>query len=182
MRLFIALLFKKEKREILHDMLMEVKAICSSGQFTTKDNLHLTLVYIGEADEALLAGIKRKLGEIRLDAFRYTTNRIKYFKKSSEQLIVYLGIDKSHDLERLFHHTRRKLKEAGCHCPSQNYTPHITFGRKVKVSKNGSLHNIYTNPLTLEAERISIMESKRVDQKLVYEELYSIPLQKKTQV
>lgn len=181
MRLFIALLFEAKKKSILYDMLAEVRSITSSGQFTTKDNLHLTLVYVGEASETLLAEIKQKLGEIRLDAFSYTTNRIKYFKKSSEQLIVYLGVDKSSDLERLFYHTRRKLKEAGCLCPSQKYTPHITFGRKVKVSTNGSLHNIYTNPLTLKADRISIMESKRVDQKLVYEELYSIPLQQKTQ-
>ncbi|MDY0139036.1 MAG: 2'-5' RNA ligase family protein, partial [Candidatus Izemoplasmatales bacterium] len=53
---------------------------------------------------------------------------------------------------------------------SDNFTPHITLGRKVKISKEDLL-DILVDEVEVEFDRISIMESKRVDGDLIYEEL-----------
>jgi 2'-5' RNA ligase len=176
MRTFIALLFEDEPRDIIHDITGEIRVISESGSFTNKNNLHLTIVYIGETSAEELEVMKKKLSEIEIKKFDYKTNRIKYFKKSNSRIIVYLGVDKIEPLENLYNNVRIKLKESGLNLHSEKYTPHITLGRQVKVKKNESLHNVYCNSLDLKATSISIMESKRVNDRLIYEELYRIPL------
>lgn len=176
MRVFIALLFENEKRDIINDILGEVRLISGSGNFTAKKNLHLTVLYIGETSSEKLEEIKAVLSGLIIDKFDYKTNRIKYFRKQTSSLIVYLGVEKIEALENLYHEIRHRLKKVDLEFPNKKYTPHITLGRKVKIKKNKSLHNIYTSPLDLKASKISIMESKRVNDKLVYEELFSIPL------
>lgn len=176
MRIFIALLFENEKRDIINDILGEVRGISDSGNFTSKNNLHLTIQYIGETSEAVLSKIKDNLCKFNFSKFDYETNRIKYFKKSNSRIIVYLGVDKTEYLEDLYHKVRAELRNAGCELQSGKFTPHITLGRQVKINKNKSIHNVYCNKLLLHASKISVMESKRVNNKLVYEELFNIPL------
>ena len=176
MRTFIALLFEDEQNSIIYDILGEVRAISNSGNFTHKDNLHLTILYIGDTSEEDLEKMKNKLSEIKLDKFDYKTNRIKYFKKSNTRIIVYLGVDKIDLLENLYNIIRTKLKEIGISIQSEKYTPHITLGRQVKIKEEESLHNIYCNTLNLKATKISIMESKRIGNRLAYKEVYSIAL------
>ena len=176
MKTFIALRFEEEPNDIIYDILGEVKAISKSGNFTHKKNLHLTILYIGETSEESLEAMKSKLMEIEQLRFQYHTNHIRYFKKSNDRLIVYLAVEKIKALEDLYHSVRLKLKETGQDIHSAKYTPHITLGRKVLIKNNQSLHNVYTNSLCLKANSISIMESKRLNNRLVYEELYNIPL------
>jgi 2'-5' RNA ligase len=176
MRTFIALLFDDEPKEIIYDILGEVRTISESGRFILKNNLHLTILYVGETSAEELLAMKEKLSEIKLEKFDYQTNRIKYFRKSNSRIIVYLGVDKIEPLENLYTTVRIKLREIDLNFNSEKYTPHITLGRQVKVKSSESLHNIYSNSLNLRASRISVMESKKVNNKIVYEELYSIPL------
>lgn len=176
MRIFIALLFEEEKKNVIYDILQEVRVISDKGDFTRFQNLHLTVVYIGETNPSQLENIRSKLSEIHIHKFSYLTTKIKYFKKSNNQKIVYLGVEKTNALLELFQLISHKLNEIGYDFPTDKYTPHITLGRKVHLKEFESLHSIYCNPLTLHATRISIMESKRVEDRLTYEELFSIPL------
>lgn len=176
MRIFIALLFEEEKKNIIYDILQEVRVISDKGDFTSLSNLHLTLVYIGNTDQDQLISIRNKLAQIRMHKFTYLTTKIKYFKKSNNQKIVYLGVEKTNALLELFQQVSHKLNEIGYDFPTEKYTPHITLGRKVQFKQYETVSSIYCNQLVLEAKKISIMESKRVDDNLVYEELFSIPL------
>lgn len=176
MKLFIALLFEDEQKNIIYDILQETKLISGTGNFTNYNNLHLTLEYIGESSTEQLEVIKTSLSEIDLKTFSYVTNKIKCFGKSNNQKIVYLGVEYSDDLRNLYRRIIDQLNQAGYEFSYEKYTPHITLGRKVRFKEFETVRNIYCNPLTILANRISIMESKRVDGKLVYEELYSIPL------
>lgn len=176
MKTFIALRFEEEPNNIIYDILGEVKAFSDSGNFTDKFNLHLTILYIGETSEEFLETMKSKLMEIDLQKFDYKTNQIKSFQKSNSRLIVYLGVDKTEIIENLYNLVRIKLEEIGLNFENNKYIPHITLGRKIRMKNNKSLQDIYCNSLTLSANRISIMESKKVQNKLVYEELFNIPL------
>lgn len=176
MRVFIALLFDEEKKDIIFDILQEVKLISYKGNFTSIGNLHLTLIYIGETSQDELTKIKKKLQEIKVNRFNYLTNKIKYFVKGDNQKIIYLGVDKSEQLISLYQNVVTKLNELGNHFRLDKYTPHITLGRKVTTKKLESINSIYCNPLEMQALKISVMESKRVNDKLIYEEIFSVPL------
>lgn len=176
MKLFIALLFEDEKKDIIYDILQEVKLISNTGDFTSYDNLHLTIEYIGESSLEEFEVIKTALLEINFSMFHYVTNKIKCFSKSNNQKIVYLGVETTDVLRELYHSVIDQLNKVGYSFNYEKFTPHITLGRKVRFKEFESVHNIYCNPLTILAGRLSIMESKRVEGKIVYEELFSVPL------
>ena len=51
MRTFIAIEFDKETKNNISNLQNAIKADCKKGNFTTKDNLHLTLHFLGEIEE-----------------------------------------------------------------------------------------------------------------------------------
>lgn len=176
MKLFVAFLFEDEKKDIIFDILQEAKLISSAGNFTDFNNLHLTVFYIGDTTPEQLEQLKVNLSEIDFKSFNYVTNKIKCFSKSNNQKIVYLGVEHSDELHNIYHKIVDKINLSGFDFHYQKYTPHITLGRKVKFKEYETVSNIYCIPLTINARKISIMETKRVGGKLVYEKLFSVPL------
>lgn len=52
MRLFVAINFSKDVKNALLAAIDELKGQAVSGNFTSPDNLHLTLAFIGESERA----------------------------------------------------------------------------------------------------------------------------------
>ena len=67
-------------------------------------------------------------------------------------------------------------EKAGVEIDNANFSPHITLGRKVEIGFD-DLNNLKIRELDIPITRVSIMESKRVDEELVYEEIAYIKLQ-----
>ncbi len=176
MRIFIALLFPDEIKDEIFDYLEETEEISESGDFTYYDNLHLTIIYIGETELEMVEKIKRKLKEIKFRSFEYKTNRLNMFKRDKSRKIVYLGIDRSYDLESLYNLVCIKLKELNLEFPTAKYTPHITLGRQVRFIDDEDINAIRTKPQVIKATRISVMESTRIKGRLTYKEIFSVPL------
>ncbi len=176
MRTFIALLFNDEIKNKIYDYLEEVEEMSESGNFSSFDNLHLTILYLGEISPAMVEKVKTKLQEIVFHKFNYETEKLGFFKKGQNKRIVYLGVKKSYNLESLYNFVTFKLKEVGLNFPTEKYTPHITLGRQVTLISDDDLFQIKTENQIIEANRISIMESTRIDGELTYIERHNIPL------
>ncbi|MDY0140063.1 MAG: 2'-5' RNA ligase family protein, partial [Candidatus Izemoplasmatales bacterium] len=63
MRIFIALLFSEEIKVELYNTIDYLRDLYD-GNYTSFDNLHLTLHYIGEVDELLLEDVKTAIKSI----------------------------------------------------------------------------------------------------------------------
>lgn len=168
MRLFIALLFPDDFKNQIFDYEEEVKDISMGGNFTDYHNLHLTVLYLGETSQEMYHRIKDKLGEIVIHPFSYHTGGIQCFKKDKAKQIVYLEVKQNYELKRLYMQVTQKLKELGIDFPTKKYTPHITLGRQVSLIDINDLDHIKTKSKTVPAERISMMESTRVNGRLTY--------------
>ncbi|HOO44150.1 MAG TPA: RNA 2',3'-cyclic phosphodiesterase [Bacillota bacterium] len=176
MRIFIALLFDEPVKNKIWDMLNEVEEIAEKGNYSRYENLHLTLLYLGETSQEMLGKIIAKLKEIKFKKFSYQTGHLDFFKKAKTKKIVYLSVNRSMTLESLQHLVCVKLKELNIDFHSEKYTPHITFGREVSLISDDDLQMVKTVPLEILADRISIMESTRIDGQLTYIELDNVPL------
>ncbi len=168
MRLFIALLFPREIKDKIYNYLEEVKALSANGNFTDFNNLHLTILYLGETDKPMFDKIKMKLSEVIIHQFTYQTGKINCFKKHKTKKIVYLEVKNNYSLKSLYNQVYIKLKELGLDFPTEKYTPHITLGRQVSISDIQNLYEINTKPLAIKATKISLMESTRINGKLTY--------------
>lgn len=169
MRIFIALLFSEEIKEKIFSVVDACK-MSFSGNYTTYDNLHLTLYYLGEIDEKKLNSLKTSIKEIEFPSFAYTAKKIGSFKNNKAKKILHIRVEKSTYLKMLHQKVINQLFSLGFDLQNTNFTPHITLGRNVEISLE-NLSEITFEKLLIKAEKISIMESKRIGGELVYQEL-----------
>lgn len=176
MRIFIALLFDDENNDKIFSCTKTLKEHSASGNFSSYNNLHLTMLFIGQTDPDMVKKIYDKLLNIKSNAFKYHSGNIGYFSKSRNRKILYLGLKDTYRIKELHVKIVAKINELGMNFNVNKFTPHITLGREVLL-KDDFDPNIYkVESLELKAKNMSIMESTRVNGKLVYKELYSIPL------
>ncbi len=176
MRIFIALQFPEGIKAELSEYI-EILRKDYTGNYTLYDNLHLTIYYIGEMSEKELASIVENIKTINLHKFSYKTAKLNSFKGTNNHRLVHFLIENNPKLTELHLKVIKALKQANVKISSEKFTPHITLGRKVFID-GASLQKIEAQSLDILASRISVMESKRVDGVLVYEELDYVLLKK----
>ena len=175
MRIFIALLFPKLIKDEIYRTL-EILKDNYRGNYTTYDNLHLTLHYIGEVSSEMFKQITDSIMQIKYSKFQIHTANLSSFKNSSKHRLVHVKVDVNSQLKLLHKRVIFALEKAGVEIDNANFSPHITLGRKVEIGFD-DLNNLKIRELDIPIIRVSIMESKRVDEELVYEEIAYIKLQ-----
>jgi 2'-5' RNA ligase len=180
MRLFTAITFHEDIKSDIYKTIGRLKALSKGGSFTTKDNLHLTMNFIGETNrlQDVLQVMDQISENIKPHCFTLTVNGLGKFNRR-EGDIYWLGVEENQILWRLQRELVKGLKDVGFFdLDDRVYKPHLTLGRRVKL-KDGFQPKEFEmgiEPLQIEVTKISLMKSERLEGKLVYTELYHIPL------
>lgn len=179
MRLFIAVLFKEEIKNTLYNTITKLRD-CSEGKYTAKDNLHLTLNFIGETDRLSDIGqiMERAVENSITKQFQLTIQGVGRFKRR-EGDIYWIGVQKEASLWRLQKELAEELKEAGFQdIEIKEYQPHITLGRKININQGFAVKELEEGlePIMMEVNKISLMKSERLQGKLIYTEIFSVNL------
>lgn len=180
MRVFIAIeLSNKIKSELLALQQIVIEK-ASAGKFTSLENFHLTVHFIGDVNERDYDSIKAAMDKAaeKLSPFKLTLTNLGSFKKKNKE-IIWLGVNGELTfLQNLNKEVVNHLNSFSSAGPESTYIPHITLGRQVRL--NTSIHSLNKSlPIpneTIAVESISLMESKRVNNKLVYEPIYKVRL------
>lgn len=166
MRLFIAVRFTPEIKELLKAAAVQLKQQSVSGNFTDLENFHLTLAFIGESDRiSLLRGC---LDRSVLPPFSIALEGFGHFGS-----VWWIGIQRSRALELLAGKLRSALRESGFPMEERHFKPHITIARNVVASQKIRLS---VPPASMPVTRISLMKSERIGGRLIYSELYGTQL------
>lgn len=100
-------------------------------------NLHLTLRFIGEVDEALREAISAKLETIAVEPFILPIEKVGVFPTKGQPQVVYAGIGTGHTrLYQLQHRVEEALAGLGLPLILRTFSPHITLARVSKCSPN----------------------------------------------
>ena len=166
MRLFISINFDDEIKKILKNSILDLKNISYKGNFTREENLHLTLVFIGEVYDDKV--IKKIMDEINFETFNINLSSWGKFNKSQGD-IYFIKVDKSKELSIIYQSLFEKLTNQGFKIDKRLYTPHITLGRQVKLKNDFFLNFPKTK---VPVSKISLMKSERIDGKLIYTQIY----------
>ncbi|MEH6470852.1 MAG: RNA 2',3'-cyclic phosphodiesterase [Halopseudomonas sp.] len=90
------------------------------------EQLHLTLVFIGEVQPALLEPIIEQLGKIHFEPFRLECQGLGSFRSG----VLWLGVEPQPQLLALQQSLLAQLRPLeGLRLESRRYHPHITLGR-----------------------------------------------------
>lgn len=180
MRLFTAITFSEEIKTSLFHMIEELQNSTSHGTFTTRENLHLTLNFIGETKrlDNVTQAMNQAVRKANAHSFPITIRGFGRFKRR-EGDIYWIGIEEERTLWRLQKELVKELDLEGFPIDDRDFKPHLTLGRKVTVGEKFSM-KLFEDaiiPMSMEVQKISLMKSERIEGKLTYTEIYHVDLE-----
>ncbi|MFO8068420.1 MAG: RNA 2',3'-cyclic phosphodiesterase [Alkalibacterium sp.] len=176
MRVFIAIEIDEQTKKKLNSIQESIKKYVNKGNFTISDNSHVTLRFIGDADEEELNGLKRAIDETASKAkpFTLSLDTLGHFPRKQKE-IIWVGIKGQLDcLKELKRGLEEELAKAGFKKEEREYNPHITMVRQAVLDKPVEMVREEVNiPYAeIKVKSISLMESTRIDGELVYRSIY----------
>jgi 2'-5' RNA ligase len=178
-RLFISVNCDDKIKNKLLSVQEKIKAQSVKGSFTRPENLHLTLVFLGETPEdkiPLISSVIDKALNPPVAPFTLVFSTIGCFKHSNKEL-WWIGTEHNDKYLDILKTIRRRIAEnllsEGVNFDNRPLNPHITLGREIK----------HTSPIIIPEQeiifpvnRISLMKSERLSGVLTYTEIFGLDL------
>lgn len=173
MRLFIAVNFSDDMKSSVMETAARLRKRAIKGSFTSRDNLHITVVFIGEIEPDRVQTIKDIMDSVSARAFNVTIGKLGAFKNRDGDL-YWLGIGNAEKLADISGYLSRRLRKAGFDIEVRPFKPHLTIGRRVLLEKgfDWETFNFGVQEISCPVGRISLMLSERPNGKLTYTEIY----------
>lgn len=130
------------------------------GNYTSEENLHLTLAFIGEYPNA--EAVMDALADVTFTPFELALDGIGRFGD-----LWWAGLRDSPALTAVVRRVRRALAASEISFDRKRFSPHITLIRKASRETTG----IAVTPATMTVRTISLMSSKRGRNGMIYTEV-----------
>ncbi|MBI2651182.1 RNA 2',3'-cyclic phosphodiesterase [Candidatus Woesearchaeota archaeon] len=127
MRLFIALEIPGNIKEYLMHILKIIDSPSLKAKFLDKNQMHLTLKFLGKVQANKLDEIKKILKNVNFTAFSTSLGRIGFFPNESYIRVIWLGLNPEDSILKLQKGIDEKLKNL--FEKEKNFKPHITIAR-----------------------------------------------------
>lgn len=166
MRLFVALIPPDEAVDDL-DSFLEVRRGAAPYRWALRDQLHLTLAFLGDVEDRRLDELLERLARAasRRTAFDATITGGGAFPNAGRAKVIWAGVATSAvgdvELPRLATGARAAATKSGIVVDGARFRPHVTVARlgvPAEVSNWVRLLDAYTGP-TWRASAISVVES-----------------------
>jgi 2'-5' RNA ligase len=182
MRAFIAISISDKARGKCQRVIEELQASGADLKPVRPENLHVTLMFLGEVGDADLDKVRAVLREFsaKEKAFRISLSMLGYFGNARFPRTVWIGISEGRqEISRICREMNRML--AGIREDSREPRPHLTLARVKSVRGAESLLEKIrelrdVNIGEVEVKEIKLMRSMLQPSGPVYSELESFPL------
>ena len=145
------------------------------------ENLHLTLVFLGEVPASVLADVDLAFDAVRASAFTLSLAGVDLFGGAKAR-VVYAGVAPSPELLRLQAKVETAARSAGVEVPARRYMPHVTLARlperlenRERLERAVAMRGGYAGA-TFTVEAFHLYRSRLGRSGAVYEELAAYPL------
>jgi len=189
MRLFVAINFSNNIRAAVTKIRDGLKNAAICGRFSYDENLHLTLVFLGECDGKQAGVIKAALDKTAFTPFTLALDRVGCFRRdepTSRRLasfapskaqrgeggdIWWLGLKENAALSALQAELSERLRQSGFVLENRKYTPHVTLGREVRMPASFIAPKV--EPTEFNVASVELMKSEHINGRLTYTPIYS---------
>ena len=170
MRLFIAINFPDVVKATVAKIRDTIKESALRGNFSLIENLHLTLVFLGECDVRQTKAVQSVLNDTQFSTFTLEFEKIGYFKRDSGN-IWWIGLKENKSLSCLQADLTERLQQKGFVLEDRKYTPHVTIAREVRMSAEFVKPEV--GKVCFGVTSIELMKSENIKGKLVYTQIHS---------
>jgi 2'-5' RNA ligase len=161
MRLFVAIPFEPEVKESLTGLMETWRENGVTGRFTKSANLHLTLAFIGEWDDA--EPVKKALSSISWSGFD-----LSFGKPGRFGSLLWVGTQPEKPAFHLSFQVRAALRKADIPFDKKPFRPHVTLVRQARGWEGKTL----SSPLChFHVSSFTLFSSERNASGLIYREL-----------
>lgn len=169
MRCFIGIPLLNKTQEEIYDIYPKIKNI----RFTKKENLHITVKFLGEIKEEKIEDIKKIIKDCCFDIkkFQISCNRLSSFPSLTSARIIWVNIvEGAKIIEKIYNRLEDKLLQIGFEKEKRKYIPHITIARtKILVAITDYLNKFEINS---KAESIVLFKSDLAPQGPFYTKIF----------
>ena len=171
MRLFYAILLSEEMKQALVGAQDFLRAQGIQGNYTRRENLHLTLAFLGETDR--LSAARRAAEQLGEEPFRLSLKGVGSFRRGDSELF-WAGVNLTSELKRLQSVLSGCLREEGFSLENRRFQPHLTLAREVRVPApfDREAFSSSVSPTEMEVRAVSLMKSERIRGVLTYTEIF----------
>jgi len=137
LRCFIAIEIPETIRRSIDDNIAVLKNSGAEVKWVACENIHLTLQFLGETEEALIPKIKEALNKILSPylPFYIRISNVGCFPDGRRPRVIWVGVEGSQPLINLCKDIADAMEGLGYKKEERNFTPHVTIGR-VKSNRN----------------------------------------------
>lgn len=151
MRLFVAIPLPEEVKS----QLLQLQEPIDGLRWMSKDQLHLTLRFIGETNKRTAKKITANLRKLEAPPFKMEITGLGSFPEGSNPRIIWAGIKENEYLTELQADIENICREAGLEPDNRSFKPHITLGRNKNADYDKVLAFIDQYPI-LDMDEISV--------------------------
>lgn len=155
MRLFLGIKPTKQALLAIQKLIKTLQAKGITGNYTDINNIHLTLVFIGEVEEA--NKLKSIMNGIHCRPFSFQMNKLTKLKD-----MFILEIEKTKELDELQTRLADEIIKQGYCIEKRNFYPHITLVREVKEDFKMNI------AISSEVKSFELYLSERIQGKINY--------------
>ena len=167
LRLFIAIQFDEKILDALTDFQDDLKAQGVTGNYTGRENLHVTLAFIGDYSNP--EDVLDIMEQVGFDPIELSLDGVGFFGD-----LFWVGLMDNPQLAAYVKKLRRGLAEGDIPFDRKQFSPHITLIRKYSY-KGSHVVPVSTLPKGhMEATRVSLMRSERGKHGMIYTEIGAI--------
>jgi 2'-5' RNA ligase len=159
MRLFIAIELNDRIKDELCMIQKRIKLQGMKGYFTTRENMHITLTFIGEYSDP--EKVSDVMDDILLEPMKLTLDGFGCFKD-----LYWIGIKEDKGLAENVKRVRKALSDNGIPFDRKKFVPHITLVRNMEYNK--ALPTDCPFPASMDVGYISLMRSDRGKNGMIY--------------
>ncbi len=179
MRVFIAINFTLEMKHAIVQSIQSLKKCSVSGNYTSHDNLHLTLAFLGEVSKERIGDIIKVMHQTAefSESMDITIHGLgKFINRGG--CLYWLGVKENRALQKMQKDLVLNLKEDGFQVDDKPFKPHITLGRKCVMRRDFDEKSFGEKiaPMLMRVTAISLMLSEQKQGKVTYTELERIRL------
>jgi RNA 2',3'-cyclic 3'-phosphodiesterase len=189
LRCFIAIEIPEISKKLIEDSINSLKKSGSDVKWVPAENIHITMQFLGETEEALIPSIKGALEKILApySPFYIKIADISCFPDGRRPRVIWVGTEESPTLINIQKDISNEMVQFGYQKEVRAFTPHLTIGR-VKSIRNmrellKRIEEMKTTSYSgFEAQSITLMKSELSPSGAKYYSLAEIPFGRRNNV
>lgn len=164
MKIFIAIQFSADFKAALHEGQSALKDCGVRGNWCSDNNLHMTMVYIGETDEVEL--IQKTVDEVSFEPFVMELGKLGTFVTKYGR-VIWCGVRDERPLNRIARILRERLDAYGIRYKTTKFKPHISLLKEANMDETA----IEIEKASMTVDKMVVMKSEKINGEFVYSKI-----------